>query len=162
MSAATQYYGYLLSQGYDKYQLNKFADYAQRANRGEISHNKAYRLACKAGFGKVGYSNLTEREASNQCESKYNTDSEVRACTEQLLSDENKKSGKFGDWMETAQEAGWIDKGLGILGAVLSKTPQGRDDYQPPPPPKNTALYVIGAIAVIGIGVGIYFATKKK
>ena len=53
MSAAAEYYGYLLSQGYDKYQLSQFSEFAKRANAGEISHNKAYRLACKAGFNNV-------------------------------------------------------------------------------------------------------------
>ena len=163
MSAVTEYYGYLLSQGYGEHQLKQFAEYAQRANRGEISHNRAYRLACKAGFG--GYSNMTEQDANNQCESRYNTDSEVKSCVDELLNDENKK-GSFGDWMKTAQDSGWIDKGLGILGGFMNKNPQGTSQggnyYQQPPPKNNTALYVVGGLAVVGIGVAIYFAVRKK
>jgi len=34
---------------------------------------------------------MTEREASNQCETKYNTDAEVNACVEDLLSGVDKK-----------------------------------------------------------------------
>ena len=147
MSAVTEYYGYLLSQGYGENQLNKFANYAQRANRGEISHNRAYRLACKAGF--VGFSNMTEEEASDKCESVYESKGAeaFNECRNKALNDKN---GSFGDWMKTAQEAGWIDKGLGILGDVLNKGNNNNNNYvyEPLPPKKNnTTLYVIGGIA---------------
>jgi len=162
MSAAAEYYGYLLSQGYGEHQLNKFANYAQRANRGEISHNKAYRLACKAGFGGVSYNNMTEQEASDSCESKYNTDAEVKSCVDNLLNDSDKK-GSFGDWMKTAQSSGWIDKGLGILRGSFDKggSNGGNGYYEEPPPPNNTAIYVISGLAVVGVGVAIYLAIKK-
>lgn len=138
MSATAEYYGYLLSLGYGETQLKKFAEYGARADRGEISHNQAYRLACKAGFGNAdGWENAD---------------------------DAPKKT--FGDWMNTAQEAGWIDSGLAIIGGLVNK-PKGTSQgayYPPPPPPKknNTAIIVVGAIAVIGIGVAIYLATRKK
>ena len=130
MSAAAEYYGYLLSQGYGEHQINKFADYAKRADRGEISHNQAYRMACGAGYG--------------------NADGE------------GKKS--FGDWMETAQEAGWIDQGLSIINNISGKG-KGGSSYNPPPPPPRKSkapLFIIGGLAVVGIGLAIYFATKKK
>jgi len=162
MSAVTEYYGYLLSQGYGEHQLKQFAEYAQRANRGEISHNRAYRLACKAGFG--GFSNMTEQEASDKCEPVYESQGAdaFNKCREDAL----KGKGKFGDWMKTAQDSGWIDKGLGILGGFMNKNPQGTSQggnyYQQPPPKNNTALYVVGGLAVVGIGVAIYFAVRKK
>ena len=102
MSAVVEYYGYLLAQGYSDYQLNKFKGYASRAERGEISHNKAYRLACKSGFG--GFSNMTEQEASDSCESVYEESGAeaYNKCREIAL-----KGGKgsFGDWMKTAQDS---------------------------------------------------------
>ena len=133
-SAAIEYYGYLLSQGYGEDQINEFADYAKRANRGEISHNQAYRKALKSGF----------RNASGG-------------------SDGEATKGGFGDWMQTAKEAGWIDAGLGIIGAALNR---GRNVPPPPPePPKknNTALYVgLAVVGVVGIGLTNYLMTRKK
>lgn len=164
MSAAAEYYGYLLSQGYGEHQLNLFADYAKRANRGEISHNKAYRLACKSGFGKQGYSNMTQQEAQDKCEAIYESQGAdaFNKCVEDKLS----KKG-FGDWMQTAQDAGWIDKGLGLIGGLINKPaqqpPTGGGYYPPPPPQKSKApIFIIGGLAVIGIAVAIYFATRKK
>ena len=49
MSAAAEYYGYLLSQGYGEDQLEKFADIADKADRGEISLNQSYKMACEEG-----------------------------------------------------------------------------------------------------------------
>lgn len=128
MSAASEYYGYLLSQGYGEHQINKFAAFATQADRGEISHNQAYKMACGAGFNSAA-------------------------------GDEKKN---FGDWMTTAKEAGWIDSGLGILGGLINRKQSPSYTPPPPPPKKHTALYVIGAVAVIGTGLAIYFATRKK
>jgi len=139
MSATAEYYGWLLSQGYGSHQLSLFADYAKRADRGEISHNKAYRLACKAGFkGVDGWSNETGD------------------------SKESGEKGGFGDWMQTAKEAGWIDAGLGIIGGLIGRRRQ--DPPPPPPPPKkdNTLIYVGIGVAIVSIGVAIYFITRKK
>ena len=97
MGAATEYYGYLLSQGYGKTQLKEFAEIAGRADRGEISHNQAYKQACKAGFGK-----------SDDDSWEYLTDE-----------DESKKN--IGDWFTMAQEAGWIDAGIGMIGGLIQK-----------------------------------------
>ena len=64
-----------------------------------------------------------------------------------------------------------VSTGLGILGVFSTwnknrKENQSRDTtfYPPPPPPKknNTALYAVGGLAVVGIGIGIYFAVRKK
>jgi hypothetical protein len=137
MSAATEYYGYLLSQGYGEHQINKFADYAKRADRGEISHNQAYKMACQAGFGSA--------------------DGE---------DGESKRS--FGDWMQTAQEQGWIDQGLSIISGIAqggNRRPVSRPTsrpYNPPPKKSKAPLYIIGGLAVVGVGLAIYFATKKK
>jgi hypothetical protein len=166
MSAAAEYYGYLLAQGYGEHQLNEFADYARRADRGEISHNQAYRLACKSGFGKQEYSNMTQQQAQDRCEDVYESDGAeaFNTCVENKMS----KKG-FGDWMQAAQEAGWIDKGLGLLGGFLNKDKTNTGGYvgggyvpQPPPPKSKAPLFIIGGIAVIGIGIAIYFAVKKK
>ena len=56
---------------------------------------------------------------------------------------------------------------LGVFSAWNQNRKNKRDEqsYMPPPPPpkkNNTALYAIGGLAVIGIGVSIYFATRKK
>lgn len=64
-----------------------------------------------------------------------------------------------------------VSTGLGILGVFSAwnknrKEKQSQDTtfYPPPPPPKknNTALYAVGGLAVVGIGIGIYFAVRKK
>ena len=134
MSAATEYYGYLLAQGYSQEQISKFASYANDANNGIISHNKAYRMAMDEGW------NSAEGD------------------------------GKFKEWVDKANEKGWIDQGLDIFGAMVAggmfnkkdKTEDG--GFYPPPPPRtsNTTLYILGGVTVIGIGIAIYFATKKK
>lgn len=160
MSHATQTYGYLLAQGYGEHQLNQFADYAQRADRGEISHNQAYRLACKAG-----YSNMTQQEAQDSCEAVYEAEGAeaFNVCVEKKMS----KKG-FGDWMQQAQDAGWIDKGLGLVGNLLNKPQPSAGagyvggGYRPQPKKNNTMLFVVGGLAVVGIGVAIYLGTRKK
>lgn len=141
MSAAAEYYGYLLSQGYDEYQLKQFSNFASRANRGEISHNQAYRLALKAGFkGTDSWSN-----------------------EDGTASDESKKKN-FASWMKTAQDAGWIDKGLGALDSLLNKNKKNKDIAIPPPPPKKdyTLAIVIGVVGLGIVGATIYYFTRKK
>jgi hypothetical protein len=176
MSAAAEYYGYLLSQGYGEHQLNEFANYARRANRGEISHNQAYRLACKAGFGKTGYSNMTEQEAQDACEIegqsgflKYPKGSDLyNKCVE----DKTAKKG-FGAWMKTAQDSGWIDKGLGLFGNLLNRkgtntsggsggSGGGGGNNNDDNTPSKAPLIIVGSLAVVGIGLAIYFAVRKK
>lgn len=137
MSAAAEYYGYLLSQGYGEEQIAHFAYFADQANKGVISHNQAYRQALDEGW--------------------------------------SNGDGKFKDWLNRANDQGWIDKGLGVLGglAAMSRNRrqgggtqtgafgQTQEFRPPPPPPRNTGLWILGGVAVIGIGVAIYFATKK-
>ena len=63
-----------------------------------------------------------------------------------------------------------VGTGMALLG-IFSAWNQNRknkknqgaytEDTQPPPP-NNTALYVLGGLAVVGIGVSIYFITRKK
>lgn len=138
MSAATEYYGYLLSQGYSDEQIGKFAHLTDQANKGIISHNKAYRQACAEGWNN------------------WNDGGDKKT---------------FGDWVNQANEQGWVEKGLNIFtqlqqSGVFNKDKGGTGGWIPPspspPPKKNTMLYVIGAVAIIGVGVAIYFATKKK
>ena len=159
MSAATEYYGYLLAQGYGENQLNEFVDYAQRANRGEISHNQAYRLAKKAGF-----SNMTYEEAQDSCEAVY--ESQGAEAFNKCVSDAREEKKGFKDWLQTAQDAGWIDKGLGLVGNLINKpnqdTGSGAGYYQPAPQKSNMPIILLGSLAVIGIGVAIYFGTRKK
>jgi hypothetical protein len=136
MSAAAEYYGYLLSQGYGEEQIACFAHLADQANKGIISHNQAYRKAIEEGWNDA---------------------------------DGEEKQGGFKEWLNKANEQGWIDKGLEVFGALsesgaFRKRDRGttyRDDT-PPPPPNYTPLYILGGLAVIGIGVAIYFAVKKK
>lgn len=136
MSAAAEYYGYLLSQGYGEEQIARFAYFADQANKGIISHNQAYRKALEEGWNDA---------------------------------DGDESGGGFKDWLNKANEQGWIDKGLQVFGALSESGAFRRRDrggnYVPPPPPpprNNTALYIVGGLAVIGIGVAIYFAVKKK
>jgi hypothetical protein len=180
MSAAAEFYGWLLTQGYGENQLKEFATYAEQADRGEISHNKAYRKACKAGFKggiKAGYSNMTEQEASDICEPVYETQGATafNKCREDALKG---RKGSFTDWMQTAKEAGWIDTGIGILGGWLGNRQfgQGRNQFNNPNfnmqmqmqmqeeerRRRRNQNILIGSVVVIGIGAAIYFATKKK
>jgi hypothetical protein len=150
MGAASEYYGYLLSQGYGESQLKEFAQIAGRADRGEISHNQAYKLACKAGYGQAdgdswGYA------------------------------DDNKTGKKtFGDWVDTAQQAGWIDGAIGLIGGAIKNRKDKNDggggggygDYPPPPPPpeglSRGAKIGIGVGALAVVGVVIYLVMRKK
>jgi len=148
MGAAAEYYGYLLSQGYGESQLKEFAEIAGRADRGEISHNQAYKLACKAGFGQADGDSWDYAD------------------------DDNTGKKTFGDWVNTAQEAGWIDGAIGLIGGAIQNRKNrnqggGGTTYYPPTPPPRQGL---STGAKIGIGVGvlavvgviIYFVTKKK
>ena len=146
MGAAAEYYGYLLSQGYGETQLKEFSEIAGRADRGEISHNKAYKLACKAGFGQAN------GESWN-----YADDGERTT---------------FGDWVDTAQQAGWIDGAVGLIGGLV-KNRQNRNDgevgnYTPPPPPPPEGLsrgakigIGVGVLAVVGVIVFVVMKNKK-
>jgi hypothetical protein len=147
MSAAAEYYGYLLSQGYGEDQLEKFADIADRADRGEISLNQSYKLACEEGFN-----NANEEEATEGGE----------------------KKGGFKDWINTAKEAGWLDKIINIGGSIVSNqqnqnlggagyTNQPTVIVQDDNKKSNKGLYIgLGVLALVGIGAAIYFANKKK
>ena len=151
MGAAAEYYGYLLSQGYGESQLKEFAEIAGRADRGEISHNQAYKLACKAGFGQAdGHS-------------------------WDYADDDNTGRKTFGDWVNTAQEAGWIDGAIGLIGGAIQNRKNknqgggggGSYDYRPPvddtPQGLSTGAKIgigVGVLAVVG--VIIYFVAKKK
>lgn len=134
MSSATEYFGYLLAQGYGEEQIARFAYFADLGDKGIISQNQAYREALNAGWNGADGSG-------------------------------EKKS--FADWMNQANEQGWIDKGLQIFGAMkgggMFNKDKGQQYTPPPPPPKKSVLpYVLGGIALIGIGIGIYFVVKKK
>jgi hypothetical protein len=136
MSAAAEYYGYLLQQGYGESQLKKFAQHASRANRGEISHNKAYKLALKDGFGQLDGNGWDNAEG-----------------------DEVAGKRTFGDWVNTAQEAGWIDQGIGLIGGLIQNRRENRDGgmgtnqvFTPPPPPPPEGM---STGAKVGIGIGV-------
>jgi hypothetical protein len=95
------------------------------------------------------------RKFENECESKFNTDAEVRACVAEKM-----KSGKTGgiNWGEL------FSTGLGAAQNYRDNKQFGNSGtYVPPTETKNnTGLYVgLGIIAVIGVGIGIYFVTKK-
>ena len=150
MGAAAEYYGYLLSQGYGETQLKEFSEIAGRADRGEISHKKAYKLACKAGFGQANGESWDYAD-----------------------SDSDKKT--FGDWVDTAQQAGWIDGAVGLIGSAIKNRKNrndggggggGYDDYRPrvdePQGLSAGAKIGIGVGALAVIGVIIYFVVKKK
>ncbi len=135
MSAAAEYYGYLLQQGYGESQLKKFAQHASRANRGEISHNKAYKLALKDGFGQLDGGSWDNVEGDDVGGRKT-----------------------FGDWVNTAQEAGWIDQGIGLIGGLIQRGRENRQGggsqqvFIPPPPPPPQGM---STGAKVGIGVGV-------
>lgn len=135
MSAAAEYYGWLLRQGYGETQLKKFESHARRANRGEISHNKAYRLACRDGF--KGYSNANDKALSDNVG--------------------GSDKGSFGDWMDTAKNAGWIDRG---------NKPADKENFKvevnPNKDKSKTMFYVVAGLAIAGIMTAIYLRNKNK
>ncbi|MEZ5047481.1 MAG: hypothetical protein R2831_10870 [Chitinophagaceae bacterium] len=71
---------------------------------------------------------------------------------------------------QTLAEQGIVDSGLGqAVGGLVNAVGSGQGSEQerlpaPPTPPKKskTLLIVLGAVALVGIGVFIYFKTKKK
>jgi len=139
-SAAIEYYGYLLSQGYGEDQIKTFADLAGQADRGEISHNQAYKEACKNGFA--------------------NAEGDKRS---------------FGDWMTTAQDEGWIDKGIQILGGFIGKNRGGQSSAElqaqlaaqaeaeaRAKSRRTNTILIIGGIAIVGITMAIIISRKKK
>ena len=69
------------------------------------------------------------------------------------------------EWIQTAKEAGWIDKGVDALNQALAQ--QGAGDFsirygtpqppiQPPKKKNNTAIWVaVGVVAIVAIGIAI-------
>jgi len=134
--AATEYYGYLLSKGYTGEQIDGFEKICDKVNNGEITMNQSFKQAKSLGF-----SNL-ENEA-------------------------NKAPSNLNQWIDTAQQAGWIDKGLDALTAAIKN--RGNKDqpqavYIPPAPPEKpkTMQWILLSVALLGVGVGIYYLATKK
>ena len=133
-TGATEYYGYLLSIGYNPQQLEQFELICDRVNKGELTMNQSFKKAKNAGF----------------------TNSNGEAAPSSLQ-----------EWIQTAQQAGWIDKGLDALNQAIKNKGQGSTSvYVPPTPPPQkpqTMKWVLLSVALLGAGVGIYYlATKKK
>ena len=133
--AATEYYGYLLSKGYTGEQLDGFEEICEKVNKGKISMNQSFKQAKALGFSNQ---NGTEKAPSS-----------------------------LNEWIETAQQAGWIDKGLNALTAAIKN--RGNKDqpqavYIPPAPPEKpkTMQWVLLSVALVGVGVGIYYLATKK
>lgn len=73
---------------------------------------------------------------------------------------------------ETTNAGKYTDIGIALIGLGRDWLQNRRDrksgDYTrqlpPPPPPKknNTLLYVLGGLAVVGVGVAVYLGTRKN
>ena len=83
--------------------------------------------------------------------------------------------GSFADFKKRSKNLAAIGTiGLDFIGGLLGKIGSGRDggegggDYgayggYAPPQKSRTGLYIgLGLVAVVGVGVAIYFANKKK
>jgi len=142
MSAAVEYYGYLLSKGYTGYtdsQIDTFSELGERVNSGEISMNQAFKQAKSSGF---------------------------------TNSNGEKTDSTFKEWVTTAEQAGWIDKGMGYLSQKIkdigkkddeiyaSPSPTFIPDYEPEK--KKTGTWIGVGVGVIIVVVGIYYLSKRN
>lgn len=154
MSAAAEYYGYLLSKGYAKQQVERFVDLANRAEIGVISPNQAYKKSLENGWlGVDGY---------------YNQNGEAV---------EGDKTA-FKDWINSVRNSDWLDKGINLIGGLSSgeyNPETGESDVVKEEVVSETQLeentdknkdrskfYFVGGLAVLGIGLAIYYNYKKK
>lgn len=149
-TAATQYYGYLLTKGYSPRQVESFVDFANRAVIGVMSPNQAYKRSLQLGWlGADGY---------------YSQDGEpVQG-----------ERTAFRDWIQTVQEKGWIDKGINLLGGLATGEyqPIDKDELTNESEEETNKLdnkkesdnskYLIGGLIVLGIGVSLYYGFKNK
>jgi len=134
MGAATEFYGYLLSKGYKKQQVERFVDLANRAEIGIISPNQAYKKSLENGWlGVDGYNNIRNSE--------------------------------------------WLDKGINLIGGLATgeyDPETGESDVEPLSEEEEIIEsktddkkikgkhYLIGGLAVLGVGLLIYYNYKKK
>jgi hypothetical protein len=90
-----------------------------------------------------------------------------KACDEQYMGAGGKFKGKFGEWMDTAREEGWIDKALGIGYHLASKDNEDKDGWfrddktiDDTQKKGSAGIWVaVGLIAIVGITL---IATKAK
>jgi|DEB0MinimDraft_6_1074348.scaffolds.fasta_scaffold83086_3 hypothetical protein len=153
MGAATEFYGYLLSKGYKKQQVERFVDLANRAEIGIISPNQAYKKSLENGWlGVDGY---------------YNQDGEPV---------QGEKSA-FKDWINNIRNSEWLDKGINLIGGLATgeyDPETGESDVEPLSEEEEIIEsktddkkikgkhYLIGGLAVLGVGLLIYYNYKKK
>jgi hypothetical protein len=137
-TSATEFYGYLLSSGYDGEQLSAFEILCDEVNKGKISMNQAFKKAKK-----IGYTNASGTA---------NAPSSLQ------------------EWIQTAKEAGWIDKGVEALNTAIQQ--KVGDDWSiqygrttPPivePPKNNTGKWIALIVGVAVVGGLIYHFSKNK
>jgi hypothetical protein len=131
--SATQAYASILTDIYSQDQIKSFEKIGSMANRGEISMNQAYKMACKEGF-----SNATEDSSENT---------------------ESNKS--FIDWVNTANSAGWIDKGFDLF-QKKDSTDYSYDPINDTTEDKNHTPYIIGGVILLAGIVGTIIWIKNK
>lgn len=106
------------------------------------------------------WSNFTAdeiRKFENECESKFNTESEVNACVE-----EKKRSGRVGGGLNLGS---LFNTGAGLVQTYRDNKQYGSGTYNTTPveTKNNTGLYIgLGVLAVVGVGVAIYFIRKNS
>jgi hypothetical protein len=106
------------------------------------------------------YSNATatiEQAASDACESVYDKEGAVafNKCREDYK--KSQKTGVVTSVLDTVNNV--FDFFKDRRG---NSTQPYTPTYLPPAKKSNTIWWVVGGLAVVGIGVGIYFMTKKK
>lgn len=108
------------------------------------------------------WSNFTAediRKFENECESKFNTDAEVKNCVAQKLGSASGKKGvNWGNIGTSAQQ--FLS---GFMNNESTSSPEVYTNQNYDPPKNNTGAWVLGILGVAALGFGIwYFRFKKK
>jgi hypothetical protein len=111
------------------------------------------------------YSNASadiEQAASDACEAVYDKDGVVafNKCRENFIANSSKPKS-------SSVITSVLDFGTNVVDFLKGRSGNSTQPYTPtyltPTDKKdNTIWWVVGSLAVVGIGVGIYFMTKKK
>ena len=137
MSASAQeYYGYLLSHGYGEEQIAQFAYFADLADKGIISQNKAYNNALEAGW------NGADGDGQKK-----------------TFADWMNQASEQG-WIDKGLEVfGAMQQG-GMFG---KKDDAPTVQYVAPAPTKKSKMpYILGGLTLLAVGTAAYFIFKNK
>lgn len=99
------------------------------------------------------------RKWENECESKFNTDAEVKNCIAQKMSGDT--TGKI-NWGNIGTSAQQFISGV-LAGRQESGQTYTNDNYTPPKSTTGTGTYVMIGLGVVAAGLAIwYFGFRKK